>query len=141
MSKNPEIKYLVVCLLAYSLGGIFIWQHIIGDRFYVYEDLRHAIGLFIVSFWLTLAYERGIKEIGYTIALHLWNWFVFCAVIDGINVAIVYNQTFPSQVEGNKILNQNLVYFDLMICGGIWAVINLIFFCILLPKIPEWLHK
>lgn len=141
MPINKEIKLLILSLLSYSFAGIFLWQHIIGDRFYIYEDLRQAIAFAIISFWLTIAYYKGIKEWYYTLALHLWNWFVFCAVVDGINIAMVYNDTYPSQSAGNAILNDGLVYFNLLTCTGIYIMINLVIFVLIAPNIPRWLHK
>lgn len=139
---NKEIKNLIACLLSYSFAGIFIGQHlIIPERHYVYSDLHQALGLVVLSVWLTLVYYKGVTEWKWTLALHLWNWFVFCAVVDGINIAMVYNDTYPSQSAGNAILNDGLVYFNLLTCTGIYIMINLVIFVLIAPNIPRWLHK
>lgn len=142
IANDKRIYALIACLLSYGLAGIFVFQHLVDEsKHYIYEDVHQATGVAIISIWLTWAYYKGITFWTWTLGLHLWNWFAFCMLIDSINCAIVYNEYFPYEFKANKALNDNLVYFNAMLCGGVLAVINFVIFCLIAPNIPRWLHS
>lgn len=141
MEHNREIKITIVALLAYFVFGMLIWQPLIGDKFWAYEPVRQTLAWVVAFAGITWAYYKGSREWYYTISLHLANYLIFVMFVDSINITMVYIEYFPNVLKANAVLNSGKTYLDLALCSGIYAVINFVFFCLVMPNVPDWLCK
>lgn len=140
MRKNLEIKTLIIAMLTYYLAVVFVLFPIIQEEHYAWKDLTDTGYWVVVLTWLNICYWRGQKDWYYSISLNMLNWFCFVSLIDAIYCNSVYS-SFVTKHEADMYLDQSIELVNWSVLGGVWAVFNIIFFCIIMPNLPRFLNK